>query len=55
MRNGKSKESNITVFSVVAKALKTTFRRLRLVWALLLVTTIGVSFLELVPPFVLKR
>ncbi len=55
MRNSRNKDSNITVFSVVTKSLATTFRRLWFIFILLFVTAIGVTLLELVPPFLLKR
>lgn len=55
MRSGGNRSDNITVLSIVMKALATTFRRLRFVFVVLFVGVIAVALLELVPPLLLKR
>ncbi|MEK7354419.1 MAG: ABC transporter ATP-binding protein, partial [Chloroflexota bacterium] len=54
MPNGRNKNSNTTVLSVVMKALAATFRRLWFVFVLLFIGAVAVALLELVPPLLLK-
>lgn len=49
------KDSNITILSVVTKALAATFRRLWFVFLLLFISAIAVALLELVPALLLRR
>lgn len=55
MNNNRNGKSNVTAFSVLAKALSAVFRRMWPVFALLFVTAIGVTLLELVPSLLLKN
>ncbi|MFH1639650.1 MAG: ABC transporter ATP-binding protein [Chloroflexota bacterium] len=55
MSNGKNGNSNVTTFSVMAKALATIFRRMWFIFVLLFMTAVGVTLLELVPPLLLKN